>query len=271
MYYNIFDSHTHSHNSHDAKPTVEAMCLAAIEKGVKGFALTDHCEVNLYTGDYIIPVQHSFDELCEIREKYQSKLQISAGIELGQANYDTKLAKEIITKNKYDHVIASTHGLGDKGDVCLLNFATMSNQEVEELVESYFSYYLDMVTVSDFDTAAHLTYPIRYIVGNYGIQVDLKKYDELISEILRTIAQRGKALEMNTSGLRQKIGIPFPTEDYVKRFLDFGGTYVTLGSDAHRTDDIAADFQHCLALLESIGLKSYTFFSKRNPQQIKIG
>lgn len=268
---NIFDSHTHSRNSHDGQASVEQMCLAAMEKGVKGFALTDHCEVDLFKGDYKKPVQHSFDEAFPLKEKYRGKLKISAGIELGQANYNTKLAKEIIDKNDYDVVIASTHGIGDSGDICKLDYQQMTMADVDKLLNDYFNYYLEMVTICDYDIAAHLTYPTRYIEGNYGIPLDLGKYDNIINEILRTVANRGKALEMNTSGLRQTIGRPFPTSDIVKRFLDYGGELVTLGSDAHRVCDIASGIEECLESLKSVGLKYYAFYTARKPEMVKIG
>ncbi len=270
MFNNIYDSHCHSNNSHDGHNSVEQMCITAIEKGINGFALTDHCEVDLYKDEYINRVDNSFRDITLAKEKYKDILTLSAGIELGQPNYNIELSKEIINKHNYDFVIASTHGIGDSGDLCNVNYSNMSIREVNDLLDRYFKYYLEMVTICDFDTAAHLTYPLRYIEGVYNIKIDLDKYIDIIDEIFKTVINRGKALELNTSGLRQNIKKPFPTIELMKRYLDFGGELITIGSDSHRINDIAADFPVSLEFLDYIGFKYYSFYRERKANMIKI-
>lgn len=270
MYKNIYDSHCHSNNSHDGHNSVDEICFTAVQRGINGFALTDHCEVDLYRGEYIHKVDKSFNDITLAKEKYKGKLLLSAGIELGQPNFNIELSKEIINKHNYDFVIASTHGIGDSGDLCNVNYSNMGIGEVNDLLDRYFKYYFEMVSICDFDTAAHLTYPLRYIEGVYNIKVDLDKYMDIIDEIFKTIISRGKALELNTSGLRQNIKKPFPSIDLVKRYLDFGGELITIGSDSHRINDMAADFPISLEFLEYIGFKYYSFYQNRQSNMIKI-
>ena len=63
----------------------------------------------------------------------------------------------------------------------------------------------------------------------------------MLDEILRTLARKGKGLEMNTSGVDRKVGF-LPTAEYFHRFRELGGEIVTVGSDAHRTDRVG---QYC--------------------------
>ena len=44
MYQNLFDSHTHSDNSHDGHDSISMMCEAVTTKNLAGFCITDHCE-----------------------------------------------------------------------------------------------------------------------------------------------------------------------------------------------------------------------------------
>lgn len=270
MYKNIYDSHCHSNNSHDGHNSVDEMCITAIERGINGFVLTDHCEVDLYKSEYISRVDNSFKDITLAKEKYKNKILLSAGIELGQANYNIKLANEIIKKHNYDFIIASTHGIGDSGDLCNVNYSNMTVKEVNNLLDRYFKYYLEMANICEYDTAAHLTYPLRYIEGVYNIKIDLSKYTDIIDEIFKTIIRRGKALELNTSGLRQNIKKTFPTIDLMKRYLDFGGELITIGSDCHRINDMAADFTTSLEFLEYIGFKYYSFYKERKANIIRI-
>jgi histidinol-phosphatase (PHP family) len=49
-------------------------------------------------------------------------------------------------------------------------------------------------------------------------------------------------LEVNTSGLRQQVKETFPPYPAVLEYLKMGGIKLTLGSDAHRVQDIGHDF-----------------------------
>lgn len=270
MYKNIFDSHCHSTNSHDGKSRVDEICKMAIKKGLMGFSLTDHCEVDLYKDDYIKNIDKSFVDIELAKKKYKDKLILSSGIEIGQGNYDLELTSEIIKRNSYDFIIASTHGIGDAGDLCKLNYKEMSLNEIYTLLNNYFEYYFEMVKVCDFDAAAHITYPLRYIEGIYKHNIDLSKFYDIIDEIFKVLISRNKSLEINTSGLRQKIKKPFPTKDLIIRFKELGGELITLGSDSHKDIDLAADFAEIMEFLKYTGFKNYSYYKNRKPVDIRL-
>ena len=87
---------------------------------------------------------------------------------------------------------------------------------------------------------------------------------------LVTLIANGKALEINTSGLRQPIGKTMPTENYVRRFRELGGEFLTLGSDAHFTEHVGAGIDEGYAIAESCGFEYVTYFENRKPVQVKI-
>ena len=109
--------------------------------------------------------------------------------------------------------------------------------DVDVILTRYFEEILELCQWGQFDSLAHLTYPLRYITGQYHIPVDLSRYDSIIDEILRTLAQKGLGLEINTAGLRREIGQTAPTLPYIKRFRQLGGEILTFGSDAHRAQE----------------------------------
>ena len=63
----------------------------------------------------------------------------------------------------------------------------------------------------------------------------------MLDEILKTLAAKGKGLEMNTSGVDRSVGF-LPTIDFFRRFQELGGEIVTVGSDAHRCERVG---QYC--------------------------
>ena len=82
----IYDLHAHSVNS-DGFGTVDELCGFAIEKGVAGFAVTDHADMEYYEErDTYNRIKKSIADVLEAREKYKGKLEIFTGIELGGAS-----------------------------------------------------------------------------------------------------------------------------------------------------------------------------------------
>ena len=95
---------------------------------------------------------------------------------------------------------------------------------------------------------AHMTFLMKSPYNPVRSPLSRETYRELIDEILRTLAQKGKGLEMNTSGVDRSVGF-LPTVDVFRRFKELGGEIVTVGSDAHRTDRVG---QYCTQAAEML-------------------
>ena len=100
-------------------------------------------------------------------------------------------------------MIASLHELPDKLDFYFLDYA---EEDVDSLLETYFSELLKIAKWGYFDVLGHITYPLRYIEGDAGISVDMGKYLDSIAEIFKAVISNGKGIELNTSGYRQSYG-----------------------------------------------------------------
>jgi len=67
-----------------------------------------------------------------------------------------------------------------------------------------------------------------------------------VRKILEGLIRRGMALEINSSGWRQPAGRPYPDLELVKLYRELGGEIITIGSDAHRCEELAAGVQQAL-------------------------
>lgn len=265
------DLHTHTDNSPDGHHSPMYMCESAELKGLRAIAFTDHCEVDSYYKDhYDRACYQSYFEMVKARSAFMGKLIVAAGIELGQPGYDTKLADEILAARDYDVVIGSVHNLRDREDFYFMDYTGKTAADMDPLLEEYFKELHTMAQWGNFDIFAHLTYPLRYIVGENHIPVNLKKYDDIIQETLKLVAEKGIALEINTSGLRQPIGQTLPTLEYVKRFKDLGGEYITIGSDSHFAEDVGKGIEEGMALAAEAGYTHTVLFQKRIAVPIPI-
>lgn len=264
----LIDLHTHTDNSPDGTHSTIYMCEQAEFAGIRGIAFTDHCEVDSYEKDhYDRSVMQSYFEVAKARSVFMGRLIVLEGIELGQPAYNPELAEKIISTYDYDIVLGSVHNLRDEQDFFFMDY---EDRDVNELFDRYLDALIEMTQWGGFDVLTHLTYPLRYIEGEHGYKIDLKRFSDKIDTILKNLAESGKALEINTSGLRQKIGRTLPTLDYVKRFKEFGGEYITVGSDSHRAEDIGKNLGDGMQTALDAGFKYITLFQSRIPVPIPI-
>ena len=269
-YKNILDMHTHSDNSPDAHHSVSLLCEHAIKRGVRGVAITDHCECNAFYRDgYNITYLQSLFETAKARSIFEGQLIVLLGIELGQPTHDFKIASKIVSRASLDFVLASMHNLKNRQDFYHLDYKKSENDPHTLLLE-YFDELLDTISWGNFDSLAHLTYPLRYITGRDKIQVDINRYGEQIEQVLKGLIEKGKALEINTSGLRGEMGVTLPDIDIIKWYKELGGELITIGSDAHSAADIGSGIDTGMTFAKEAGFKYITLYKQRTPVPIVI-
>ncbi|HWP51247.1 MAG TPA: histidinol-phosphatase HisJ family protein [Clostridia bacterium] len=264
----IFDGHTHSHHSFDGSETVRSMCKAAIEAGVRGLTVTDHCDLGVYAlPDWRERIQGSAAEVKMMREQLHDKLVLSFGVELGQAVHDMPTAQQVLALADYDVVLGSLHNLYQTEDFYFLQQKTCDKKA---LVGRYFEELLQLTKADTFDVLAHITYAYRYM--GYGKEVpQVQSFEPLLREIFSTLAQNGKALELNTSGLyRNPKARAMPELWELKLFKECGGEMVALGSDAHFAINIGRGIEEGQMLLREAGFSYQTVYQQRKPVLYKL-
>ncbi len=267
---NIVDLHTHTDNSFDGNHSTMFLAETAYMKGIRAVAFTDHLEMDaFYSGNFNRTAIQSFFEVAKARSAFNGKLIICVGAELGQAIYDKAVSEKLLETMKYDFVIGAIHNLPEKQDFYYMDFNDESIDYMK-LLDEYFEWELKLAQWSKFDTLAHLTYPLRYIVGKYGKSVDMSKYSEIIDEILITLIKNEKSLELNTAGLRQPIGVTSPDESILRRYKQLGGKLLTIGSDAHYAEHLGAGIEKGYELALKCGFDQIAIYQDRTPTLIPI-
>ncbi len=266
-YSNFYDLHTHSIHSFDGNHSFDVMIQSAIDKELKGIAITDHCEIDSKDCDFDALCSNQYADACECREKYADKIEVFKGIELGQSIYNKPLAERILSEYDYDFVLGSVHNLENMEDFFFLNYA---DYDVYELLDRYFDALYTLSQWNKFDSLAHLTYPLRYITGKHKIDVDMSRFSDKIDAILELIIKNEKALEINTSGYFNELKDILPNEKIVRRFKELGGKYITIGSDSHYSDKIGMGIEQGMDAAKRCGFDYITIYRKRNPVLIPI-
>ncbi len=268
---NIFDSHSHSDNSPDGHHSVTYLCEQAVDKGLMGLCITDHCDIDIYKRDnFELRMINSNFEVRKAQLFFGDRLMLTAGIELGQPLFDPALAERALGLLNYDFVLGSVHVTRGWPDYYEVSYKGRPLEEVNAAMDAYFGEVLETAKKADFDSLAHLTYPIRYISGRDGIEVDLRRWDDLIDEILRTLIARGKGLELNVAGLHNGWGQLCPPKEIFARYRELGGEIVTLGSDSHLAQDLGVGIAEGMEVLQSCGFQYFAFYKKRQARMLGI-
>lgn len=258
------DYHMHTSFSKDAYSKPEEMIEAAIQKGLQTICITDHMDkdVMIRGEEFIFDTDLYFEKIQDLQQKYKGKIEVLIGVEVGMQPHLSEYFKEYTRKYPFDFVLGSVHVIGGvdpyypeffEGKTDTQAFREMLDETIEN-IQLY----------SDYDSLGHLDYIVRY-GRNREKEYSYEKFKEQIDFILKFLIENGKGLEVNTAGL--KYGLPFahPHPDIIKRYVELGGEIVTLGSDAHKPEHVAYDFEKVKPLLQECGVKYLTKFKSRKP------
>ena len=269
----IHETHCHSVYSGDVDKarggTIDRLYARAAELGLGSLAVTDHLEIDQTMGNIFPPLDNDGirRDIYAAKEKYKGKVEVVYGVELAQACHKMRKTQEILNEYKYDYIIGSVHCVRNFPDFSDMEYPAVSDQVLAHSWELYLAEMREMVEWGGFDTPAHITYPYRYFHrhGREGVIKVFEKGREQFEPVLKMIIEKGIALEVNTSGLRQNDGCTFPHTDLIKFYRELGGELVTVGSDAHYPRDIAADIPQTYSLLKELGFVSTVTFRERKP------
>lgn len=258
------DVHMHSNFSHDSEFSPEQMICGAIAKGLEMICFTDHYDKDdmEWGEESIFEPEKYFEVLKSLQKKYRDKIEVRIGVELGLQPYLGDYYRKFVKSYPFEFVIGSVHVIESTDPASGKLFLERTDEEayriaLEETLE-------DIHNFDDFDVLGHLDYVVRY-GKNREQDYNYAKYSEIIDEILRTLIEKGKGLELNMAGL--KYGLPFahPHPDVLKRYRALGGEIITVGADGHSPEHIAYDFHKVKDILEGCGFKYYTEFKDRKP------
>lgn len=249
----IYDMHCHSHYSEDCEVHLEKMCQSAIDKGLKAIAFAEHVDYNPADKGYGYFQKDDFCRgIASAQQKYGERIKILQGMEFSEPHlYPEEYNKD--SQGSWDVIIGSLHMLDDHfvGEPVIQEL-----YKRDQLYIRYFSDMRDMVRSGGFDILAHMDFPKRY----HGEPV---YHHNLIDEILEELIEKGIALEINTSPLRKGMDACSPDREIIKRYAELGGSRITFGSDAHRQEEIGADYDKVLSFCRDFPALTLGYFEKR--------
>ena len=173
----------------------------------------------------------------------------------------------LLEARDFDYVVGSVHFVRE-GAVDMDDYSVWdSGRSAEQIWQRYFQTIGEAARSGLFDVLAHPDL-VKVWGGERPLpEGDLRRYYELAID---GIADSGIAVEVSTAGLRKRVQEIYPAPAFLEMCLEAGAP-VALSSDAHRPEDIGADYDRALELLEQLGVGELCVFEHRERRLEPIG
>lgn len=225
----MFDYHLHSRISFDSNEDPVDMVKAAEKMGLREICFTDHYDFN----DEFQDMRDIFlmeDYKREYLPLHSDKVKIRRGVEAGLTHLNKSEIDALANSFNFDFIIGSVHYAGGY-DPYYEEFWTRNG--IDTAFEKYLLQSLRCVKEHDnFDVLGHINYVCKSVHSPTKKPLYYSDYADICDEIMKTVAEKGIGMEINTSGV-DRVGEFLPSLDYIKRFRELGGEIITVGSDAH--------------------------------------
>lgn len=251
--------------------SISDLCEASIHRGLTEICITEHTEFGHpdHAADVPPCIEQWAKEIDEARCMYQT-LEIKKGIEIGDNPLERERIKKWHAALDVDFLLLSLHLVKQQdpyyGDIYNgRSQKSVYHEYVEAKLESALAWHAD-----EYDAFAHLGYCAKF--APYPIEKRPLRWHhapELFDQLFKILSQNGKALEINTSGMRT-MGQFIPDKELLTRFHELGGEFVTIGSDAHRKENVGNWISDAQNLAIACGFRYQLTFTKRKAIPIRL-
>ncbi|PWI33439.1 histidinol phosphate phosphatase [Vibrio albus] len=265
------DYHVHTDFSDDSTYPMEDVVKKAIALGIQELCFTEHvdhgvkspaltyqknkmdtgssCHYESYQAEYL-----------RIKEKYSRDISLKFGIEFGIQSHTISEFQQDFNQYPFDFVILSCHQVENQ-EFWTQEFQNGRTQE--EFQTRYYEEILNVIRIyKDYSVLGHLDMIKRYDeYGNYPFD----KTKDLVTEILKTVIEDGKGIEINTSSFRYGLTDLMPSRDILRLYKELGGKIITIGSDSHQEEHLGYQIEEVKNELRTLGFDSFNTFDKMKP------
>lgn len=264
----LVDYHTHSKYCRHAKGELDEYIERAVGLGLDEVGTSDHAPL---PGGYDLEHRATLEEyqggyaraVEELVERYKGKISVKRGIECDFLPWATEWNRGFIRENDFDYVIGSVHFVGEKGRERGLFGQSYAPSELEDLNVEYYCAVAEAARSGLFDVVAHID-----LVKKLG-PCETRKVEDALRAALDQIRAANLCLEINTSGLRRPEREMYPGGRILAIAKDLK-IPMTLGSDAHKPEDVARGFDLAIAALERYAGGRLSVYEKRQRSEVQV-
>lgn len=251
----MYDTHVHSKFSPDGISTIEEYVLLIDNKKVSGIGFTEHLDFMPECGAYGF---HDYESYINTINSYRSRgYEFFAGAEVDYAKRVEPDIKACLKQNHYDYTICSVHMIDGVSVSDGKNTGRFRDTGTfRKMLEKYYYEVEASLRCKLFDVIGHINIYGRYLTDEFFNDEALKRWlREANDQLARACALSNKIIEVNSSGLFSPSRSTCPGPDFLKRYFEYGGRMISVGSDAHRAEHVGRGFGDVKEMLRDIGFE----------------
>ena len=191
------------------------------------------------------------------------ELRVRLGIEVDYIPETLDRVESMLASLPFDYVMGSIHFIDGWGFDDPRYIDDYAGRDICSLWSRYFELLAQAAECGLFDILAHPD-----LVKKFGFRPD-EDVTGLYTACIERIAVAGVVVEVNTAGLRKPVGEIYPGEEFLRMCRE-RDIPITLGSDAHRPQEVGEGFGEALRLLRRAGYDRITVFSARKRTEVPI-
>ena len=247
----MIDSHTHTLYSKHARGTVDEVVGAAIARGVRILTITDHAPFPVDPGNRLLrsELHRYFDEVHEAKQRHADQITVLAGLESDYLPGYEPLLAEMLGEVAPDFVIGSIHYvfIGQRK----INVWDLTDMRDPAVLKAYFDSVRDLLGSGLFDALGHVDTVLRAGLSE-------EAFMQWFRPLVPLMIEHNVAYEINASGAKKSMldprgvevsgGWSYPCKQLVADLEQLGASF-TIGSDAHRPEDVGTGLIEVLRVL----------------------
>jgi histidinol-phosphatase (PHP family) len=259
------DYHLHSSISADSSTSALHQIKQAEALGLDEICFTEHLEIHFHRGDAWHVDLHEYQE--RFAQLTSSSVKIKFGIEAGialEAEHFPELEDELRSV-QWDFVLASAHSINN---VDPFDPEYYEGKTMDHVFRDYISSILTGIKQLDADlysSVGHIDFPAKGAHSEKDSRLFYHYAPDEIDALFKHIIPLGKCIEVNSATYRNLGGLELPGEDWLRRYVQLGGEYVTFGSDAHSPEFVSYRLDDAAELARRAGVKYYATFNQMEP------
>jgi histidinol-phosphatase (PHP family) len=262
----MIDYHLHTLFCNHAVGGMERYVQSAVDLGLREICFLDHLTIReTEPGLSMTPeeIPYYFYAVQTLKQKYRNKISIKAGLEVDFNPNHTYCYQDIINTYAFDVIASSLHFPNDLDIVTHHSGWRYGEKNTDDVYALYFEQLQKMLEYDYFDVICHFD-----LIKKFG-RKPMISFEKECDNILEIIKDKGKTIEVNTSGYDHPAGEIYPSLGILEKCYK-QGISITMGSDAHRPANVGRHYGRVLPILLSIGYRQLAIFTKRQRSEIQI-
>ncbi|WP_109687905.1 histidinol-phosphatase [Tumebacillus permanentifrigoris] len=190
---------------------------------------------------------------------------VKFGLELDYIPGRDSDLREFIKSYPFDYVIGSIHWLGDFGFDLAVNLSEWDKREVKDVYQEYFEIMMQLSDSRMFDFVGHPD-----VIKVFGHEPeDAVFLQGWYERLAKSFAVNQQVIEVSTAGWRKPVNKVYPAPDFLQACYA-QHVPIVLNSDAHRPEDVGADYDRAVEYIRSVGYTHIVTFDQHKRTSVPL-